>query len=38
MIEAQMRRMTFKLKPEATAKELVWQLSQLFPDKMATVQ
>jgi len=38
MIEAQMRRMTIKLKSEATAKELVWQLFQLFPDKTARVQ
>jgi len=38
IIEAQMRRMTIKLKPEATVKELVWMLSQLFPDKTAAVQ
>jgi phosphonate transport system substrate-binding protein len=38
VIEAQMRRITIKLKPEATVKELIWELSQLFPDKTATIQ
>lgn len=38
VVEAQMRRITIKLKPEATAKELIWELAQLFPDKAATVQ
>lgn len=38
VVEAQMRRITIKLKPEATAKELIWELSQLFPDRTTTVQ
>ena len=38
VVEAQMRRITIKLKPEATAKELIWQLLNLFPDKTTTVQ
>lgn len=38
VIEAQMRRITLRLKPEATAKELIWELSQLFPDCPARVQ
>jgi AmiR/NasT family two-component response regulator len=38
LIEAQMRRITIKLKPEATVRELIWELSQLFPDKAETVQ
>lgn len=31
VVEAQMRRITIKLKPEATAKELIWELARLFP-------
>jgi hypothetical protein len=38
MIEAQMRRVTIKLKPEATVRELLWLLTDLFPDETATVQ
>ena len=29
--EAQVRYITIRLKPEASAKELIWELSQLFP-------
>ena len=36
--EAQLHHFTIQLKTEATAKELIWELSQLFPDKTATVQ
>lgn len=35
--EVQMRRITIRLTPEATAKELIWELSQLFPGKTTTV-
>jgi Icc-related predicted phosphoesterase len=38
VIEAQMRRVTIKLKPEATVKELIWELSNLFPGTAPTVQ
>jgi hypothetical protein len=38
VIEAQMRRITIKLKPEATAKELIWELSQLFPEGTQHIQ
>lgn len=31
VVEAQMRHITLRLKPEATAKDVVWELSQLFP-------
>lgn len=37
LVEAQLRRVTIRLKPEATVKELIWELSNLFPDK-TTVQ
>jgi hypothetical protein len=32
--EAQLHQFTIKLKPEATAKDLIWELSNLFQDKM----
>jgi hypothetical protein len=38
VVEAQMRRITIKLKPVATVKKLLWELSKLFPDGAATVQ
>ena len=31
IVEVQMRRTTLTLKPGATAKDVVWQLAQLFP-------
>ncbi len=31
VIEVQMRRMTLTLKPGATAKDVMWELAQLFP-------
>jgi hypothetical protein len=30
-VEVQMRRMTLTLKPGAAAKDVMWQLAQLFP-------
>ena len=38
MVEAQLHYLTIRLKPEATAKDLIWELSRLFPDKTMTVQ
>jgi hypothetical protein len=38
LIEVQMRRITLRLKPEATAKDVVWELSQLFPQAGSAVQ
>jgi len=37
-VEAQMRRITIKLKPEVTAKDLLWELSKLFPKGESLVQ
>jgi hypothetical protein len=31
VVEVQMRRMTLTLKPGATAKDVMWELAQLFP-------
>ena len=31
VVEVQMHRMTLTLKPGATAKDVVWELAQLFP-------
>lgn len=36
--EAQLRRITFRLKPEATAKDVVWELSQLFSQDDPAIQ
>jgi hypothetical protein len=38
IVEAQMRRITIKLKPETTVRELIWELSQLFPKGESMVQ
>ena len=38
LIEVQIREITIKLKPEATTKELVWELTQLFPNKELPIQ
>jgi len=38
MIEAQMRHITLKLKPNATAKDVVWELENLFGKRTAAVQ
>ena len=38
VVEAQMRQITIKLKPESTAQELIAELWQLFPDKKAMIQ
>jgi hypothetical protein len=31
VVEVQMRRMTLRLKPGATAKDVMWELARLFP-------
>jgi len=38
VIEVQLREITIKLKAEATVKDLVWELSNLFPDKTVRIQ
>ncbi len=38
VVEAQLRHVTLRMKPGATAKQLIWELSQLFPGKTALVQ
>ena len=38
VVEAQLRRITIRLNPDATVKDLVWELSQLFPGKTMAVQ
>jgi hypothetical protein len=37
-IEAQLRYITFRMKPEASAKDLIWELSKLFPQQTTTIQ
>jgi hypothetical protein len=37
VVEAQLRHITIRLKPEATAKELIWELSNLFPSSESIV-
>jgi len=36
VIEAQMRQITLRLKPGATAKDVMWELAQLFPSAVPT--
>lgn len=36
--EAQLHHFTIQLKPDATSKDVIWQLSQLFPGKATTIQ
>jgi hypothetical protein len=38
IIEAQMRHITLKLKPNATAKDVMWELENLFGKQSPTVQ
>jgi hypothetical protein len=38
VVEAHLRHFTIRLKPEASAKDLIWELSQLFPNQSATIQ
>lgn len=38
VIEVQLRNITIKLKPETTAKDLIAELWQLFPDKQVRIQ
>lgn len=38
VVEVQLRHITIRLKPEATSKDLIWELSQLFPHRTTKVQ
>jgi hypothetical protein len=38
VIEAQMRHITMKLKPSATAKDVIWELETIFGKRSETVQ
>lgn len=38
VVEAQMRRITLRLKPGATARDVIWEVSQLFPPTNAVIQ
>jgi hypothetical protein len=38
VVQAQLRHITIRLGPTATAKDLIWELSQLFPGRTARVQ
>jgi hypothetical protein len=38
VVEAQMRRVTIRLKPDLTARDVIWELSQLFPAGPEKVQ
>jgi hypothetical protein len=38
VVEAQLRHITIRLEPDASPKDLIWQLCRLFPDHAATVQ
>ena len=37
VIEVQMRRITLRLKPGATAKDMMWELAQLFPSAVTPI-
>jgi hypothetical protein len=36
VVEAQLRHITIRLKPKASSKDLIWELTKLFPDCTAT--
>jgi hypothetical protein len=36
VVEAHLRHFTIRMKPEATAKELIWELSRMFPEHTRT--
>jgi hypothetical protein len=38
VVEAQLRHITIRLKPEASARELIWELSNLFPARTNSIQ
>jgi hypothetical protein len=38
VVQAQLRHVTIRLKPEASARELIWELSNLFPAGPARLQ
>ena len=37
-VAMQLRHVTIQLKPEATAKDLIWELSNLFPARTTSIQ
>jgi hypothetical protein len=37
-VAMQLRHMTIQLKPEATATDLIWELSNLFPCRPTSIQ
>jgi len=37
MVEAQLRHITIRLKPEAKIRDIVWELSRLFPKRAPTI-
>ena len=36
--EAQLRYITMRMKPGASVKDLIWELSRMFPDRPLTIQ
>jgi hypothetical protein len=38
IVEAQLRHITIRLEPDATAKDLIWELSNLFPSRPTSIQ
>jgi hypothetical protein len=38
VVETHLRHFTIRMKPQATAKELIWELSNLFPTKPVRIQ
>jgi hypothetical protein len=38
LAEVQLHHMTIRLKPEASARDLIWQLSQLFAERRGLIQ
>jgi hypothetical protein len=38
VVETHLRHFTIRMKPEASAKELIWELSKLFPEQTTTIQ
>jgi hypothetical protein len=38
VVQAQLRHITIRLKPEASAKDLIWELSNLFPARTTSIQ
>ena len=38
VVEAHLRHFTIRLQPQATAKDLIWELSRLFPGQPTSIQ